>query len=327
MNLFLVTSPLQYICALEAKHYFDCKNNILLLVNQKSAHGLKQQKNLIKSNDWDHIISINRGNRSLSIPKSIKEIKKLIGIQDIKHFFYAEYNGWITKLLIRNLPINKEIYFDDGTLTLLEYPTYIIPKASFHRPRFLQDIIIKLNGCQPIGLLPQSENLEIFSMFDLEDGGFKRHKNNLEQLKLHYGNPKLYNADASIGFIGQGGVGDKNKKTIDEYLQGLNEIINKFDKEIIYFPHRTEKEEIRNLLKKNKKIIYHHSEYPLEIELIDKKIQLSALIGNYSTVMFTCKLLYPDMPIYAFFNTHPNTAFQNELQKQLKKINVINYCD
>ncbi|PQJ83306.1 glycosyltransferase 52 family protein [Aliivibrio sifiae] len=327
MNLFLVTSPLQYICVLEAKHYFNCENNILLLVNQKSASGLKQQHNLINQNDWNHIISINRGNRSLSIPKAIKEIKKLIGSQDIERFFYAEYNGWRTKLLIRNLPINTEVYFDDGTLTLLEYPTYIIPKIPFNRPRFLQDLIIRFNGCQPIGLLPQSKKLEIFSIFKLDNAGFKVHKNSLEQLKNRYGNPKLYNENAPIGFIGQGAIGDKNQKTIDEYLQILDNIVSKFDKEIIYFPHRTEKEEVCNLLKQNKKIIYHDSEYPLEIELIDKKIQLSALIGNYSTVMFTCKLLYPDMPIYAFFSTHPNTNFQNTLQKQLKEIDVINYSD
>ena len=322
MNLFLVTSPLQYICALEAKQYFACKESILLLVNQKSQHGLEQQQKLLKKEEWSQIIQIERGNRSFSIPNAIKKIKKTLNGIPCECFFYAEYNAWWTKLLIRNLPIKKEIYFDDGTLTLAEYSKFILPKKDFYRPRLLQDFVVRLNGCKPIGRLPQSNTLEIFTLFELEKEKIPLHKNKLKHLKQSYGYPELFNKSAPLGFIGQGAVGNKNQKTIESYLKELETLARYSNRNIIYFPHRTERKEVKDALLKTDYITYHYSEYPLEIELIDKKIQLSALIGTYSTVMFTCRLLYPEMPIYTLSDTYPDAIFQKELRKQLKIINV-----
>lgn len=325
MNLFLVTSPLQYICALEAKQHFSCNDSILLLINQKSKHGLGQQQQLVKDKDWKAIVQIDRGNRSFSIPKAIKNIKKhLKEGESFEAFFYAEYNAWWTKLLIRNLPINKEIYFDDGTLTLAEYSKFILPKTDFYRPRFLQDLVVKLNGCKPINRLPQSNTLEIFTIFSLPSSHIPMHSNQLQCLKECYGNPELYNESAPIGFIGQGAIGDKNQKSVVAYLEELKILAQNYNRNIIYFPHRTEKEEVRKALMEANYIIYHCSEYPLEIELIDKEIQLSALVGTFSTVMFTCRLLYPDMPIYSLSNTHPDKIFQLELKKQLEVFNISN---
>ncbi|MEZ8105257.1 glycosyltransferase 52 family protein [Vibrio cortegadensis] len=322
MNLFLVTSPLQYICALEAKQYFSSNNNILLLVNQKSQHGLDQQRKIVNFSDWDHVITMERGNRSFSVPKAIKKIKYHLNNQSLQTFYYAEYNAWWTKLLIKNLPIEKEVYFDDGTLTLLEYYRYILPNIDFFRPRIIQDTVVRLNGCQPIGRLSQSKNLEIFTLFTLEQKHISIHNNKLDSLKQRYGHPELYNSEAPVGFIGQGAVGDKNEKSIKEYLNELSALANQSGQKIIYFPHRTERLEVKKALKKAKYIIYRSSELPLEIELIDKKIQLSALVGTFSTAMFTCRLLYPDMPIFTLSNKNPDKAFQEELRKQMNSINV-----
>ena len=326
MNLFLVTSPLQYVCALEAKEYFSCKESILLLVNQKSKHGLEQQNKLLKKEDWAAVIEIERSNRSFSVPKAIKKIKELMpkGAY-LERFFYAEYNAWWTKLLSRNLLIKKEVYFDDGTLTLSEYNKLILPKTSFHRPRLIQDFIIRLHGLKPVGHLPQPRSLEVFTLFNLEQAHVPIHKNNLDRLKRSYGHPALFDTSAALGFIGQGAVGDKNQKSVREYLEELETLAKLSNSKIIYFPHRTERNEVKEALMNLDYITYHRGEYPLEIELIDKNIKLSALIGTFSTVMFTCRLLYPDMPIYTLSDTHPDKIFQTELRKQLKKINVKNF--
>ncbi|UPR28452.1 glycosyltransferase 52 family protein [Vibrio crassostreae] len=323
MNLFVVTSPLQYICALEAKNHFNCQNNILLLVNQKTEHGLQQQKRLIDNSEWQHVVTISRDNRSKQVPQAIKQIKKHLAGVSIEHFFYAEYNGWRTKLLIKNLPVNKEVYFDDGTMTLLEYGNHIIPGQPYYRPRLLVDLKVRFNGCKPIGRLEQSNDLEIFSMFELKQNKFKLHQNNLSTLKQRYGNPELYRNDAPIGFIGQGAIGDKNQVSVDDYVSSINQLVEQTSTDIIYFPHRTEKTEVRKRLMRNPNIQYHQGEYPLEIELIDKQIKLSALVGTYSTVMFTCRKLYPNMPIVATNVHHHDSVFLEELNKQLIKCNVM----
>ncbi|PFG45497.1 hypothetical protein ATG66_3790 [Vibrio sp. ES.051] len=322
MNLFLVTSPLQYLCALEAKTHFQCEQSILVLISQKSEHGLAQQNALFQPNEWQHIIQIERGNRSFSIPSVIKKVKRIIGNSPLSCFFYAEYNAWWTKLLIRNLPIEKECYFDDGTLTLLEYSEYITSKKSFYRPRLLQDFLVRSQRCQPVGRLPQSDNLHLFTFFELPPSHVKIHKNNFSRLKQTYGCADLYSPNAPIGFIGQGAVGDKRQKTTEQYLHELEQLSEHLQQKILYFPHRTEKQEVTAALKKADYITYYRNEYPLEIELIDKHIQLSALVGMFSTVMFTARTLYPKMPIYSLSSTHPNKTFQKRLEEQMQTINV-----
>jgi hypothetical protein len=322
MDLFVVTSPMQYVCAIEAKAYFESQKAILLLVNQKSTLGLEQQRRLVNNDDWAHVISIERGSRSTAVPKAIKQVKKLLGKEKIQRFFYAEYNAWRTKLMIKNLPIKKEIYFDDGTLTLAEYPKFILPKVEFYRPRWIQDLFVRVNGCKPIGRLKQSQDLEVFTMFNLSQTAHTIHKNTLVKLKEQYGNPNLYNSDAPIGFIGQGAIGDKYQKSVQQYVDELEALANSASKKIMYFPHRTERDEVRDKLEKQEHIIYHRSEYPLEIELIDKQIELSGFIGTYSTVMFTARLLYPELPIYTISNDFPDKVLKEELDRQFKAINV-----
>ncbi|MFN1551732.1 glycosyltransferase 52 family protein [Vibrio natriegens] len=322
MNLFLVTSPLQYICALEAREYFGCEDNILLLVSQKSTHGLEQQDKLIDKNEWQHVVTIGRDNRSKYVPRAIKQINAILQGRILERFFYAEYHGWRTKLLLKNLPVEQEVYFDDGTMTLLEYGKHILTGEYYSRPRFLVDLKVRLNGCQPIGSLPPSDNLEIFSMFQLEQHAFKLHHNHLSMLKQRYGNPDLYNPSAPVGIIGQGAIGDKNQPSIDEYVQSILELAQQITTEIIYFPHRTEKPAVREKLERHPKIQYHYGEYPMEIELIDKRIELSALVGAYSTAMFTCRKLYPEMPIIARNVYHPDPLFLKALIDQLGKCRI-----
>lgn len=327
MNLFLVTSPLQYICALEAKEYFSCNESILILVNQKSQHGLDQQRKIVQESDWSGIIEIERDNRSFRIPKVIRKLKKIIKHNSFERFFYAEYNAWWTKILNRNLPIEKEVYFDDGTLTLSEYNRLILTRKNFYRPRLIQDFIIRLHGLKPIGVLPQSESLEIFTLFNLKKGHIPLHKNTLDKLRRSYGHPNLFKSSAPLGLIGQGAIGDKNQISIRDYIKRIKKIATLSSSKVIYFPHRTERKEVKEEIMKLDFITYHMSEYPLEIELIDKNIKLSALIGTFSTVMFTSRILYPGMPIYTLEQEHNDKQFQDELMKQLKEIDVKSLTD
>ncbi|HAS6051805.1 glycosyltransferase 52 family protein [Vibrio vulnificus] len=298
MNLFSVTSPFQYICALEAKAHYQTKNNILLLVEQLSEPGLSQQKKLIDDNDWDYIIKISRTNRTRNLPKVIKEIWEITKKKQIKNFFHAEYNGWRTKLLLRNLNINKEVYFDDGTLTINEYEEEIRSKAIYSRKRFINDLFLKLQGIKPIGELPQSEKLELFTIFDIENPEHVIVKNTLTELKKKVGSTELFDPTSPVGFIGEGAIGHKCRKTQEVYVEEVRAFALNNPQGVIYFPHRTETEETKEAIKNISNLTYHQSEYPLEIELVEKKIKLSKLIGALSTAQYTASLIYKDMPIY-----------------------------
>ncbi|EHH0749896.1 TPA: glycosyltransferase 52 family protein [Vibrio vulnificus] len=318
MNLFSVTSPFQYICALEAKAHYQTKNNILLLVEQLSEPGLSQQKKLVDDSDWDYIIKIPRTNRTRNLPKAIKEIWRITKNKQINNFFHAEYNGWRTKLLLRNLNINKEIYFDDGTLTINEYEEEIRSKAIYSRKRFVNDLALKLQGIKPIGDLPQSEKLELFTIFDIENPEHVIVKNTLSELKKKVGSTELFDPTSPVGFIGEGAIGHKRRKTHEVYVEEVKNVAVNYPQGIIYFPHRTESQETREAIKAIPSLTYHQSEYPLEIELIEKKIKLSMLIGTLSTAQYTASLIYKDMPIYTI-ETSIDMLPQN-IQRRCKRI-------
>lgn len=147
--------------------------------------------------------------------------------------------------------------------------------------------------------------------------------NNFDLLINNYGKDDFYNSTAPIGFIGQGAIGSKGHPSIDEYINLIKNTFNKENKKIIYFPHRNEKQELTEKIKKLSYITYHESKHPLEIELIINQIQLSSLIGMYSTVMFTGRKLYSDMPIYCLNkNIYSDEKVQDLVNKELKSSNI-----
>lgn len=194
MNLFLVTSPLQYLCAIEAKAvYCPSAPAILLLVKQPREPGISQLAHVVNRNEWTHVIDVERTQRSFSVPKAIKAAIQSNGGKSFKCFFHGEYNAWRTKLILRNLDIDTEVYFDDGSLTLTEYERHIKSKNTFYRPRFINDLVVRFQGLQPIGKLPISEKLEIFTMFkDLKANVpvrfncFRELKKNMESIHLKH---------------------------------------------------------------------------------------------------------------------------------------------
>ncbi len=78
MNVFLVTSPFQYICANEAREYFNTKNNLLVLVEQDTPRGQKNMDHIFDQSKWDNIIRLPRTNRTFQVPKKFIEIGCLV---------------------------------------------------------------------------------------------------------------------------------------------------------------------------------------------------------------------------------------------------------
>lgn len=299
MNVFLVTSPFQYLCANEARAYFSSTPNCLLVEFGDTEVGIRQLQSLIDSNQWDTVITIPARNRTFQTPKVIKAIHKLCErySSSVDTFYFGEYNGWRTKVLMRNLDFQRYIYFDDGTLTLNEYNQLIVPKKEFYRPRWLQDTLLRLQGCQPVGLLPYSDKLEVFSLFDLPMSDALVHRNEFTQLRQSLNLKRLYSPKAPLGFIGQGCIGEPGHKKLSDYLSDIQTIAKNAEYGVIYFPHRNESEQVTTHVKAIPNLHYHRSQAPLELELYQQNIRLSRLVGLFSTAMYTLSIIYKEIPI------------------------------
>lgn len=328
MNLFLVTSPFQYLCAEEAKKSYNTNNNILLLVEQPREPGISHLAHIYNENEWDHVIHVNRKQRSFSVPRAIKQAQKINPSQKFQHFFHGEYNAWRTKLILKNLDIETEVYFDDGSLTLSEYDRHIKTHNIFYRPRLVNDLVVRLQGLSAIGQLPMSKSLQLFTMFNINDPIVPIVQNKFKALRQRYGlnEPSIFDDSLAL-FLGQGSIEcDGTKK--DNYIDLIKRFEKKAGKPILYAPHRTESQEVRELVKTIPNLTYHDSSFPIEIEIAEKGLSITDIGGVSSTALFSLKLIYPHIKIYTADQTaddYLNPISYNEIllmTQQLKKLNV-----
>lgn len=297
MNVFLITSPFQYICANEARLAYKLKNNILLYVEQVSEAGIEQMEKIFDATAWQHIIRIPRSNRTFHVPSAIKKLKKLLGQKTIDNFIFSEYHGWRTNLFLANLTSEHYIYIDDGTTTLLEYDDFIVPNTPYTRKRTIQDSLLRLQGLTPPQQRTQNDKLELFSIFDFEEDNIVFRKNNLDGLKELIHSTNVYENTAPIGVIGQACVGEKRGISIETYIEELSAIADNEPKGIVYFPHRTESEAVKNKVMKIDNLIYHHPSLPIEMEIALSGQKLSGIKGVTSNALYTVSLIYKDLPI------------------------------
>lgn len=295
MNVFLVTSPFQYICANEAREAYGTDNNLLVIIEQDNPTGIKQMSALVNEQDWDNIISYPRNKRTFVTPQIIKTINKLSN-GSLDTLFYSEYYAWRSKLIIRNLDFKRHVFFDDGTMTFFDYYDHIEPKSTFYRPRLLQDFQLYLQKIKPIGKLHFFDNTEIFSIFKFPNCVTKYKENTLETLKPNLDHQTETSTSYDI-FIGQGSVDEKGRISADEYIDMIKSSQKNSDNPILYIPHRTELVHISEQVKKLPNIIYHQSKYPIEIELSKTGIIPNRLIGLSSTALYTLSKIYPNSPI------------------------------
>lgn len=314
MDVFVITSPLQYICALEAKHHYKSAQNILVYIEQKTDIGKRQMDAIFDATEWGHVLRAGRDNRSFVAPKLIKQIKK-ISQGNLQRFFYSEYTAWRSKLFIRNLDFKQHIFFDDGTMTFFDYYDHIEPKTEFHRPRLLNDFLVRLQGCKPIGRLAFFENTEIFSIFGFPDCSISYQENALILLKnrIHQnnGNSKSLNL-----FIGQACIGEKGHLSSEQYLDLIKQTAGSLTEPLLYIPHRTETKPISEEIKKIKNIRFHQSSFPIEIELFMKKINPIQIFGLSSTALYTLSKLYPSAKINIVNQDQMRTSERNNRAQQ-----------
>ncbi|MEZ8204502.1 polysialyltransferase family glycosyltransferase [Vibrio splendidus] len=296
MNVFVITSPFQYLCANEARLFYQTKNNILVYVEQEAERGKKNMSAILDESLWDEIIKIPRTQRTFRIPAVIKKIKNHNA--NIERIFLSEYHSWRSNLFIQNFPNTNIVYFDDGSATLVEHENLIKPQKPYRRKRILNDALIRIQGLEPANYVPYNNTLEIFTIFNIDNNSCSVVKNNMDGIKKILHTEDCFNIDSPVGFIGEANI-DAGKDCIKlkDYLKEIKAILNNTDKDILYFPHRMETEKVRKTISAIDRVKYHNSTMPLEIEIAKSNLSLSKLIGYSSTALYTLSVIYSDIPL------------------------------
>lgn len=296
MNLFLINSPFQLICALETKEEYKLENNILAITKQATEKSQKQLNSLVKKEDWDHIVNLPGTAKVFTVPLFIRKVKKMTEGSPLKNIIYPDYLCWRANLIIKNIDHKKSIMIDDGAMTITHYLDYLKDKKSFSRPKGFKDTLLKLMFLQPVKNIKFRDNFELYSTFHFPCEDFIKKTNNLNVLKHHIKNTSVMNNSSPAAFIGQGYIGSIAK--IKDYIKKIDTFHNIVKKDIIYFPHRAESSEVKKAVSNLDYIIYHDSEWPIELELSEKSISISSIGGVMSTALYTLSLIYSDIKIY-----------------------------
>lgn len=287
-NLFILRSPIQIINAIEAIEKFDLKNNILVLIFNSLDKNTNQINKLVKLYRWKKIIKLENKSRSklFRYVKLVNELKK----SKYNYLFFGNL-GTIQKVLIANLKVDNIYLLDDGTSTITYYNNFIkkskVNKYNFRELRFLFfGLKFKIKS-----------EINLFTYFDLEvKSNIKIVKNELTLLN----NKDMLNFKHSneIYFIGQP-LDDVEVLSIDNYIKVLVAISKKFNRKIIYIPHRAESNELKDAISKidEQLIMVLNVNMPVELYFIENKIYPNKVISFFSTALNTMKAIYNKVDI------------------------------
>ena len=287
-NLFILRSPLQVINAIEAIKHFELKNNIVVLIYNSLDTNTKQINELIETEEWVEIIKLEDSGRS-KLTKYVTLIKKLK--KDIYRYLFLGDFGTIQRIIIPNITKEYVYLIDDGATTLTIYNQFLKPKKlnkfNFREFRYLffgLKFIIR-------------DKINLFTYFDLESIDENTVvKNKLLELKNRY--LKDITKDNNIYFIGQP-LDSVKILNVNQYVKVIEALIEKYNKKIIYIPHRSESQNLRNSVESIKSELFEIKtlNMPVEIYFLQEKIIPFKIVSFFSVVLITAEIILEGVDI------------------------------
>ncbi len=313
-NLYIVSTPLQLLCAIEAQHYFKTENNILVILFFLIDNGknIDQMFNLSEHFPYNKLIT-HRPNKGINI-KTFQDYILELRKHDYNYLFFG-YGTPIYRRMVANIKHNKLYMLDDGihsitvhsqlhetsnNLSLVQEPKNIKKR--------LRNIIYFTKGIKVDNNL---KDLNFFTMFDLPQ------YNDIITHNFSYVRSiflKDEESDDRVYILGQP-LKKAIKMESSDYIGYLKDVLNKHkNKEIVYIPHRTEQigEELGYLLYSRKVLILHINS-PIEIFFMNHGINPVDVYSFMSSALFTISKMFPkSKPKYIEIDTSPYSEFHQE---------------
>lgn len=323
-NLFIVASPLQFLNAMEAMHYFKTSCNILILIYNSSLNetDYNQKLNLLDVNEWEEVIyydlaQIAKKRRFFEQVKLIKKLKK-----DTYTYLFSGDFGTIQQALMANLDIENIYLLDDGTASLVTYEVlkdkHFIEQLTFSKK-------MKLMRYRLMNLKYKIEqDINFFTIYNLKPlPHMKVIQHDFRYLKKS--RLRACKKSNNIYILGQNLV-EVGWITEEKYLQYLEKIIEKLLKEhsgkIIYKPHRSEKITMSYYSLQSEYFLIDQdiNKGPIETSLINENIYPSVIVSFFSSALFSLDKIFDDTLIYSV------KIEERDLIKKEKNMAIINSC-
>ena len=294
---FFVLTPLQYLCALEAKHYYkNYFSAVELVVLNTQQHTLIQFYKLIDPKIWRGVIYV-KGYDEGCNKKYLKSViniifkKSLLNIyiQKIKFndfiFIGNRYDTYLWWLLGKVKSENK-IILDDGLSTIINpdiiYSKKNRTKANNNFRGIIEQKYFPTNNVE-------IDNVIFFSLFNKI--GFRNSKyvvNNLDFVKKYF-RKSSYAKDDLVLFIGQPLV-LHNIYSLNAYIEVVNNIKLFYENKGLRFQYCLHRSE-------NPEQYPHHWQIvnfsqPIELQLLNQLALPETVVSFYSTALLTINILF-----------------------------------
>lgn len=304
MNLFIISSPLQYINALEAKHHFgfDAQECVLCICESNMKNRM-QLLNIINAEDWGaiHFIPQVLNKYLFWMPYKIFDlILKEIG--RISYVFIGEYRNEFIKYYAVASKSKKIFLLDDGnaTISICKLRAAGMEWTPNHvRPSILYSMSLRLMGIKP----QRIETLNYFTVYNLTP----RHGESVVKNSFNFIKRKLSDGmttvDKKVYFLGTELDSAYPIPIVknEEYMKLMVMVREYFkDLDIVYFPHRSEPDEKLNTLENELNIHVQRIDVPIEIYLTKNAVYPKILAGFYSTAFDNLKIIFPNVVCTAF---------------------------
>ena len=306
INLFLVESPFQLISAIEADKYFKEENSLFIIKYNKKQSNISQLEKIKNLFNLDNVIEIKSliSNFDANIQlffllkRFIKEKKVFnkIFIGEYRSFHMRKFfdyfvqsesfcldDGAITYQIYNYIKDRRdEYYFDNGFKGLLKKNLYT-----------LQSIIFGLNG------LEIKRDIKLFTCFDIpkEDKHIIHDFSNIKkEYEVSESKDIVYFYGAYLEIV------EISKEKQIEFLKQVIAFFKKLDLEIVYLPHRLEREDKLNLIEDTLDLKITKNEFPAEIQLLVDGFIPKYIASFGSSILVTLPKIFPEIKnVYAFF--------------------------
>lgn len=316
-SLFIVSSPFQAVCAVEAVYEYRIQNPVfIILLGSQSGQNSNTLK-ILHSNNFKNIYELFfssffdiffRSNKYISNYRLNLDSYDIVFVGDylnpVQRFFSTKF------LLFKN----KIIFLDDGNATIEVFKWGNIPT----KIRSL-NLFIKTTLSDIVFLLKKKRPIEYFTIFNYQSSKFKIKINNLNYLKS-----KISVKSKNGVYILGSNIYNKNLLSYYHYEMQFEEIINhvrdNYPAEPIYYCyHRGEPTEFVELLTSKYNIQKYLSDFTIEIDMVQKNIYPEAIYSFGSTASYSLKIIYPNINSYSIL-LRTNSKSLNKSYKLINEV-------
>lgn len=298
--LFIVASPFQALCSIEAVHHYNIKDAHFLLFNLPIV--MKKTAPIVVNMGPIHLLDIT-GNVTLSIVKGLYNLKKEEKFRTIFIGDYYNYEQYASAVFLAEMK-SSIIYLDDGNSTLLISPPVSLKRGRTHLEKVYYGI------WNTIAII-KGFRRQLFTIFDLAgECPLPTEKNTFANLKSK--------STIVSGVYVIGTNTDLVKFKYMSYEESLRKIsayvLQHFkDDDVFYCPHRGDShdysEQVRSLGWN-----YFVSEYGVEIDFVQKNIYPKLVIGFGSTALLTLKKIFPQSRVETIRCIYDNKEVDRQYQ-------------